>query len=162
MLKYKSTDCSSRGPMFNSHHPCGSSLLPVTPVSGDLMASPVRTFTGAVPMMHRYACMQNVHIHKNKSQNLIHIFTQRKRYLSHWGEGGLSIKFQASLFMALHEETNHPGLVGLPRTIQPSPGWGCGRSGSQHKVREGEALLVILCWTQRSYVVIVDFNLIQP
>jgi hypothetical protein len=35
----KSTDCSSRGPRFNSQHLHGSSQLSVTPVSGDLVPS---------------------------------------------------------------------------------------------------------------------------
>ena len=35
----KSTDCSSRGPEFNSQHPHGSSHLSVTPLPGDLTSS---------------------------------------------------------------------------------------------------------------------------
>ena len=35
----ESTDCSSRGPRFNSQHPHNSTYLSVTPVPGDLTPS---------------------------------------------------------------------------------------------------------------------------
>ena len=39
MAQVKSTDCSSRGPRFDSQHPYGSSQPWETPVLGDLMSS---------------------------------------------------------------------------------------------------------------------------
>ena len=57
----KSTGCSSRGPRFNSQHPCGSSQVPLSPPLGNLTLS------------HRHICRQNTNAHR-----IINIFLNVK------------------------------------------------------------------------------------
>lgn len=54
----KSTDCSFKGPEFNSQHRQGSSQLLETPVPGGLISS------------HKHACRQNTNAYKIKINKL--------------------------------------------------------------------------------------------
>jgi hypothetical protein len=60
-LVVKSTGCCSKGPELNSLHPCGGSVLLVTPVAEDPMLSSVSTGT-ALMWYHRHTFRQNTHI----------------------------------------------------------------------------------------------------
>jgi hypothetical protein len=60
--EFESTDCSSRGPGFNSQHPQSSSQLSVTPVPGDLIPS------------HTHICRQVTNAYKNKNKYFLKIF----------------------------------------------------------------------------------------